>query len=161
MAARFLRRLSSFSRLILFDKRGVGLSDRVISVPTLEERMEDVRAVMEAAGSQRAAVLGVSDGGPMSALFAATYPARTSALILFDAVVKWIADDEFPWAYTPESYQRTVEAMVQKWGHPDSISVPRLAPSLADDRQFREWWARYERQVWHARGVRYSQAHEH
>ncbi|MGH9650579.1 MAG: alpha/beta fold hydrolase, partial [Terriglobales bacterium] len=76
---RFFRRLSSFGRLILFDKRGTGLSDRVGAVPTLEERMDDVRAVMDAVGSERAALLGISEGGPMCALFAATYPGRTSA----------------------------------------------------------------------------------
>jgi len=79
---RFAERLTSFSRLLLFDKRGVGLSDRVPNPPTLEERMDDVRAVMEAAGSQRAALFGISEGGPMSTMFAATYPDKTGALIL-------------------------------------------------------------------------------
>jgi pimeloyl-ACP methyl ester carboxylesterase len=79
---RFLQRLATFSRLILFDKRGTGLSDRVSDMPTLETRMDDVRAVMDAVGSERAALLGYSEGGPMSALFAATFPARTSALIM-------------------------------------------------------------------------------
>src|SRR5215213_8268765 len=83
LCARFFQRLSSFSRLILFDKRGTGLSDREAGVPTLEQRMDHVRAVMEAAGSERAAVLGVSEGGPMSALFAATHPDRTTALVLY------------------------------------------------------------------------------
>src|ERR687886_2905503 len=80
---RFAQRLASFSRLILFDKRGTGLSDRQAGVPTLEQRMDDVRAVMAAAGSERAAVLGISEGGAMSALFAATYPERTAALVLY------------------------------------------------------------------------------
>src|SRR5215204_5103200 len=80
--ARFLRRLASFSRLILFDKRGTGLSDRAVGLPTLEQRMDDVRAVMDAVGSERAALLGISEGGPMCALFAATYPERTAALII-------------------------------------------------------------------------------
>ncbi|HLJ21828.1 MAG TPA: alpha/beta hydrolase, partial [Stellaceae bacterium] len=82
-AARFLRRLAAFSRLILFDKRGTGLSDRVADLPSLEERMDDVRAVMDAAGSEAAALFGISEGGPMSMLFAATYPARTRALVLY------------------------------------------------------------------------------
>ncbi len=83
--ARFLSRLASFSRLILFDKRGMGMSDRVsdVQLPSLETRMDDVRAVMDAAGSERAIVYGVSEGGPMAMLFAATYPARTIALILY------------------------------------------------------------------------------
>ena len=81
---RFLRRLSSFSRLILFDKRGTGLSDKVANLPTLEQRMDDVRAVMDAVGSEKAALFGVSEGGPMSVLFAATYPERTKALLCMD-----------------------------------------------------------------------------
>ena len=85
LEAAFLRRLASFSRLIVFDKRGTGLSDRVPvnELPILEERMDDVRAVMDAAGSERAALLGVSEGGPLSSLFAATYPERTAALVLY------------------------------------------------------------------------------
>jgi pimeloyl-ACP methyl ester carboxylesterase len=82
LSARFLERLAGFSRLILFDKRGTGLSDREAGVPTLEQRMDDVRAVLAAAGAERAAVLGISEGGAMSALFAATYPERTAALVL-------------------------------------------------------------------------------
>ena len=84
---RFLRRLSSFSRLILFDKRGTGLSDKLVNLPTLEQRMDDVRAVMDAVGSERAALFGVSEGGPMSALFAATYPERTAALIMYGSML--------------------------------------------------------------------------
>src|SRR4030042_3938644 len=86
--AHFLQRLASFARLVLFDKRGTGLSDRITSVPTLEERMDDVRAVMDAVGSQRAALFGVSEGGSMSVLFAATYPQRASALVLYGTIAK-------------------------------------------------------------------------
>src|SRR5207302_1345649 len=88
--ARFLERLASFSRLILFDKRGTGLSDRVPvnKLPTLEERMDDVRAVMDAAGSKRAALFGISEGGPMSMLFATTYPERVGALVLYGSYAK-------------------------------------------------------------------------
>ena len=93
---RFCERLASFSRLILFDKRGMGLSDRV-EVGTLEERMDDVRAVMDAAGSERASLMGVSEGGPMSILFAATYPQRTDALLLVGAEVKEETTDDWPW----------------------------------------------------------------
>jgi pimeloyl-ACP methyl ester carboxylesterase len=81
--SRFLRRLASFSRLILLDRRGTGLSDRVNELPTLEQRMDDVRAVMDAAGAEQAALFGISEGGPMSLMFAATYPTRTSALVLY------------------------------------------------------------------------------
>ena len=85
---RFLQRLASFSRLIVFDKRGTGLSDRVAEIPTLEQRMDDVRAVMDAAGSERAALFGISEGGPMSVLFAATYPERTLALVLYGTIAR-------------------------------------------------------------------------
>jgi pimeloyl-ACP methyl ester carboxylesterase len=97
--ARFLNRLASFSRLIIFDKRGTGLSDRVAesALPTLEQRMDDIRAVMDAAGSHRAVIFGISEGGPLSALFAATYPARTAALIMYGAYAKWICADDYPW----------------------------------------------------------------
>src|SRR4028118_1272497 len=97
--ARFLTRLSSFSRLILFDKRGTGLSDRVGSLPTLEDRMDDVRAVMDAVGSERAALFGISEGGAMSMLFAATYPDRTHALVLYGSY------GHFPlWVLPPEKF---------------------------------------------------------
>src|SRR3989304_3680832 len=90
--ARFLEGLAPFPRLIVFDKRGTGLSDRVEddALPTLEVRMDDVRAVMEAVGSTRAALLGISEGGPMCALFTATYPQRTAALIMYGGYAKWI-----------------------------------------------------------------------
>jgi pimeloyl-ACP methyl ester carboxylesterase len=95
--ARFLTRLASFSRLILFDKRGTGLSDRVTDLPSLEVRMDDVRAVMDAVGSERAALFGVSEGGPMSALFSATYPSRVSALIMQGGFPRRIRTPDFPW----------------------------------------------------------------
>jgi len=95
--ARFLRQLASFSRLIRFDKRGTGLSDRIANIPTLEERMDDVRAVMDATGSKRAALFGISEGGPMSVLFAATYPERTSALVLYGSIAKGSWCPDYPW----------------------------------------------------------------
>ena len=90
----FLRRLVSFSRLIVFDKRGTGLSDRVAELPTLEQRMDDVRAVMDAAGSERAALFGASEGASMCILFAATYPERTAALVTYGAFAKRIRSDD-------------------------------------------------------------------
>src|SRR3954462_11579519 len=93
--AAFLRRLSSFSRLILFDKRGTGLSDPVSGVATLEERMEDVRAVLDACGSERVTLFGLSEGGPMSLLFAATYPERTTALVMFGTFAKLLAGPDY------------------------------------------------------------------
>ena len=106
--ARFLMRLASFSRLILFDKRGTGLSDRVPinQLPTLEQRMDDVRAVMNAVGSERAALCGVSEGGPMCSLFAATYPEKTLALVMIGTYAKRIRDAEYPWGPTAEEREQ-------------------------------------------------------
>jgi pimeloyl-ACP methyl ester carboxylesterase len=138
--ARFFQRLASFSRLILFDKRGTGLSDRVSvkELSTLEQRMDDVRAVMDAVGSERAALLGYSEGGPMCALFAATYPERTSALVLYGAFTR--LTDFRPSA---DQLQLVLDAMERSWGQESNLH--QVAPSRADDQHFKEWWARYER----------------
>jgi serine/threonine protein kinase/alpha-beta hydrolase superfamily lysophospholipase len=143
--ARFLTRLASFSRLILFDKRGTGLSDRVPldQLPTLEQRMDDVRAVMEATGSQRAALCGVSEGGPMCSLFAATYPEKTSALVMIGTYAKRIRDDDYPWGPTQEQREAFFELMQREWGGP--VGVAERAPSRANDPAFRDWWAAYLR----------------
>jgi pimeloyl-ACP methyl ester carboxylesterase/DNA-binding winged helix-turn-helix (wHTH) protein len=143
--ARFLLRLASFSRLILFDKRGTGLSDRVPinELPTLEQRMDDVRAVMDAVGSERAALCGVSEGGPMCSLFAATYPEKTLALVMIGTYAKRIRDADYPWAPTPEHRQQFFEEMRKHWGGP--VGLEERAPSVADDPQFRQWWATYLR----------------
>ena len=143
--ARFLMRLASFSRLILFDKRGTGLSDRVPihQLPTLEQRMDDVRAVMDAVGSERAALCGVSEGGPMCSLFAATYPEKTSALVMIGTYAKRIRDDEYPWGPTAEQREQFFEVMRKQWGGP--VGIDERAPSVANDPQFREWWSTYLR----------------
>jgi pimeloyl-ACP methyl ester carboxylesterase len=141
--ARFYRKLASFSRLILFDKRGTGLSDQSTNLPTLEQRMDDVRAVMEAVGSERAVVFGMSEGGNMAMLFAATYPERTIALITFGVFAARVYDPEYPWAPTPEQRQKFYDAIENEWGGP--IGVEDLAPSLAHDERFRHWWASYQR----------------
>jgi len=143
--ASFLNRLASFSRLILFDKRGTGLSDRVplAELPTLEQRMEDVHAVMDAVGSQRAALIGVSEGGPMCSLFAATYPERTAALIMIGTYAKRIRDDDYPWAPTAEKREAFYDLLQRDWGKP--VGIEERAPSMADDEVFREWWATYLR----------------
>jgi len=138
LCARFLERLAGFSRLILFDKRGTGLSDREFGVPTLEQRMDDVRAVMAAADSARAAVLGISEGGAMSALFAATYPERTAALVLYGTFAEFRS-----WVPTREHLERMLRAMDEEWGTGNSL--PHFAPSLAGEPRFRRWWARFER----------------
>ncbi len=143
--ASFLERLASFSRLILFDKRGTGLSDRVPieHLPTLEQRMEDVHAVMDAVGSERAVLVGVSEGGPMCSLFAATYPERTDGLVMIGTYAKRIRDDEYPWAPTEEQRTAFFEVMQRDWGGP--VGIDERAPSMADDAEFREWWATYLR----------------
>jgi pimeloyl-ACP methyl ester carboxylesterase/DNA-binding winged helix-turn-helix (wHTH) protein len=141
--ARFLRRLASFSRLILFDKRGTGLSDRVTALPTLEERMDDVRAVMEAVGSKRAALLGISEGGPMCSLFAATYPEKTSALVMIGTYAKRIWDPDYPWAPTLETRGLFFDEIREHWGGPVGLEV--RAPSVAADPAFRAWWSTYLR----------------
>jgi pimeloyl-ACP methyl ester carboxylesterase len=142
---RFLSRLASFSRLIVFDKRGTGLSDRVshTALPDLEQRMDDVRAVLDAVGSQRAALFGPSEGGPMSALFAATYPERTTALILYGTFASTIRDAAYPWAMDPDERQRLIATIPQTWGQ--GLYVDLLAPSLSADQRFKHWWARLER----------------
>jgi len=144
--ARFMERLASFSRLILFDKRGTGMSDRVpmSALPTLEQRMDDVRAVMDAAGSERAILFGVSEGGPMTALFAATYPERTNALVIYGSYAKRIWDPEYPWAPTPEQRQQFYDEIEQKWGRGE-VDLATIAPTAMADPRAREWWARYFR----------------
>jgi pimeloyl-ACP methyl ester carboxylesterase len=143
--ARFLLRLASFSRLILFDKRGTGLSDRVPikQLPTLEQRMDDVRAVMNAVGSERAALCGVSEGGPMCSLFAATYPEKTLALVMIGTYAKRIRDVDYPWGPTLEQREQFFEVMRQQWGGP--VGIEERAPTEAHDPKFREWWAAYLR----------------
>ena len=143
--ASFLERLSSFSRLILFDKRGTGLSDRVPleKLPTLEQRMEDVHAVMDAVGSERAVLVGVSEGGPMCSLFAATYPERTAGLVMIGTYAKRIRDDDYPWAPTLDQRNKFFEIVRRDWGGP--VGIEERAPSMANDPEFRAYWAEYLR----------------
>lgn len=138
--SRLLKRLSAFSRLILFDKRGTGLSDRVDShhLPSLENRMDDVRAVMDAAGSGRAALLGASEGAPMAMLFAATYPERTRALVLYGGYAHF-----HRWVMPPERLETFIETMETSWG--TGATLPGFAPGRMDDAHFVQWWARFER----------------
>ena len=137
---RFLHRLGSFARVLLFDKRGTGLSDRVTSTPTLEERMDDVRAVMDAIGSRRAALLGYSEGGPMCLLFAATYPERTEALIAIGSFPRIAWAPDFPFGRTMEQHEQMLEMVRTQWGRP--IEVGMRIPSLANDKRFCAWWAK-------------------
>ena len=145
LLARFLQRLASFSRLILFDKRGTGMSDRVpdANLPTLEQRMDDVRAVMDAAGSQRAALFGHSEGASMAILFAATYPERTTALVTFGAFACRVWHPDYPWAPTREQRQRLFDVVQRDWG--GEVDMSDLAPSLAHDHAFRRRLSKYLR----------------
>ncbi len=136
--ARVWTRLAAFARLIMFDKRGTGLSDRTVGVPTLEERMDDVRAVMDAVGSQRAALFGISEGGAMSVLFAATYPERTRALVLYGAYGHFSS-----WVVPPDMMEAALDRMEKNWGTGDSLRL--FAPSVASDETFKLSWARFER----------------
>ena len=139
-ATEFYERLSSFSRVICLDKRGTGLSDRVTGIATLEERMDDVRAVMDAAGSDRAALFGQSDGGPMSVLFAATYPDRARALILYGAFAK---SPQAEWLN--ERFEARIAEIDRGWGAGIS-RLPILAPTRMSDANFCRAWTRLERQ---------------
>jgi pimeloyl-ACP methyl ester carboxylesterase/DNA-binding CsgD family transcriptional regulator len=138
--AHLLRRLSAFTRLILLDKRGTGLSDHVDvhHLPSLETRMDDVRAVMDAVGSQRAALLGASEGGPMSIVFAATYPKRTRALLLYGSYAHFHS-----WVLPPAKLEAFIERAENTWGSGQSLVA--FAPGMLEHPGFAEWWARYER----------------
>ncbi|MFO1304843.1 MAG: alpha/beta fold hydrolase [Burkholderiales bacterium] len=147
-SARFLERLASFSRLIRFDKRGTGLSDREAGVPSLEQRMDDIRAVLDSVGSKRAAILGISEGGPMSILFAASYPERTSALILYGTYARAAWAPDYAWRPRIEDWESREAEIRKSWGSPAHIRkmvAGWLAPSMASDERFCEWMGRYSR----------------
>ncbi len=141
--ARFLRRLASFSRLILFDKRGTGLSGRLGSLPDLETRMDDVRAVMDAVGSERAVLCGYSEGGAMCMLFAATYPARTTALITIASYARQKPDPGHPWGRNEEQQKEFLDDIEKNWGGP--VGLDLRGPSVAHDDRMRQWWSRFLR----------------
>ncbi|WP_340200006.1 alpha/beta fold hydrolase [Ascidiimonas sp. W6] len=141
----FLQELGKVARVILFDKRGTGLSDRVATgFSTLEERMDDIRAVMDAVGSQKAVLFGHSEGGSASALFAATYPNRTISLIAFGIFAKRIFAPDYPWAPTNEERQIVYDMIENSWGSGE-MGLESLAPSKANDRVFMDWLANYFR----------------
>lgn len=144
-SARFLERLASFSRLVLFDKRGTGLSDRLDprEPSTLEERMDDARAVLDAVGSTSAALVSHSEGGNLAVLYAATYPERTRALVTTGIFAKRIWSPDYPWAPRPEDREREIEEVERRWG--TSADVEHYAPSVAGDEAFRDRLATYFR----------------
>ena len=140
---RFFEGLASFSRVILFDKRGTGLSERTGAVSTLEERMDDVRAVMDAVGSERATLFGYSEGGPMCALFATTYPERTQALVMAGSYARHSYAEDYPFGETDEENQAFLDKLQQEWGGP--IGLEFIAPTASHDPRFRNWWAKFLR----------------
>jgi pimeloyl-ACP methyl ester carboxylesterase len=141
--ARLFRRLASFARLIRFDKRGTGLSDRAVEAPTLEQRMDDVRAVMDEVGSERAVVMGNSEGGPMSVLFAATYPQRTRGLVLYGSFARIAWCEELPWGRTEADHRAREERYLREWG--TGSLVDSFAPADSSDPAARRWWAEFEK----------------
>ena len=140
----FLLELGKVARVILFDKRGTGLSDRIVEFSTLEERMDDIRAVMDAVGSEKAVLFGHSEGGSVSALFAATYPERTISLITFGIFAKRRYSPDYPWAPTDEERQVVYDMIENSWGSGD-MDLASLAPSKANDKSFMDWLASYFR----------------
>ncbi|HVM58242.1 MAG TPA: adenylate/guanylate cyclase domain-containing protein [Gaiellaceae bacterium] len=141
--ARFLRRLASFARVTAFDKRGTGLSDRTGRLPSLEERMDDIRAVMDAAGVEQAALFGVSEGGPLTLLFAATYPERVRALALYGTWARVLEAPDYPWGVGPGLLHEFAAGLEEGWG--TGIALAAFAPSRAEDARFLQWWARFQR----------------
>jgi class 3 adenylate cyclase len=142
--ARYFTRLASFSRLIMFDRRGTGLSDPVMGTPTLEEQMDDVVAVLDAVGSEKAVLIGGGDAAMMTTLFAATHPERTSGLVLSDARVRVTQTEDFPWAFSEEQWSSIRDLVEDQWGQ--GVSQVVAAPSTFGDEAARRWWARLERQ---------------
>jgi len=136
--AEWLRKLGSFSRVIMFDKQGTGLSDRGGELPGMDERMDDVRAVMDAEGIERAAIFGISEGGSLATLFAATHPDRSRALILYGAFAQFRS-----WFPTEEALKNLILYIENDWG--SGQSLPMFAPSKKDDSAFQQWWGRFER----------------
>jgi len=141
--AGFLRALAAFSRLIVFDKRGTGLSDRVGYLPNLETRMDDLRAVLAAVGSQRAVLCGYSEGGPMCALIAATYPARTAGLVMLGSYASRAWRPDAPWGRTVQELEQFNRLCEAEWGAP--LAIERIMPSVAQDEAVRRWWGRFLR----------------
>jgi class 3 adenylate cyclase len=140
----FLRQFGSFATVTHFDKRGTGLSDRVGGFG-VEERMDDLRAVMDAAGYERAFVGGISEGGPMAMLFAATYPERTEGLLLYGTFARILGGPDNPRGSPPEFAAQVQDAVIQGWGTTDSVLIPLWMPSMFDDEAFCRWVSTYER----------------
>jgi len=139
----FLRRLESFARVVVFDRRGMGSSDRRVDLPTIEIQMDDLRAVMDAAGSERATLVGVDDGGAMAALFAASFPDRANALVLYASLARYSYAPNYPDGFRPEVRDRFEGFYEKRWGSGDDIAI--LVPSRVGDEDFARWWGRLQR----------------
>ena len=138
-----LERLASYARVVIFDKRGTGLSDPVADVPPLEQRLDDIHAVMSAAGVERAAIYGISEGGPAALLFTATYPERVSALVVYGSTPRFSAAEDFPWGASPEQAAAIRDEVEHDWG--DGALLGVFAPSAVGNPQMRELWGRFLR----------------
>jgi len=144
--AHFLRRLGSFARVVSFDKRGTGLSDRVREdeLPGLDERMDDLRAVMDDAGTERAVLMGISEGGSLAVLFAATYPERTTGLLLCGSFARFTRTPDYPWVASSEDHEAAMANYAARWGEP--IGMRTFCPTMAENESYRSWWASLLRQ---------------
>jgi class 3 adenylate cyclase len=140
---RFMERLSRFARVIVFDKRGTGLSDPLIGSPSLEQRIDDIGAVMDAAGSGRAAVFGISEGAAMALLFAALHPERTETVVAYGAFARGSPAEGYPWGYELETWDPFFESLDEVWG--EGLSLLNLAPGRFEDEPFKRWFGRFER----------------
>ncbi|HWC34971.1 MAG TPA: adenylate/guanylate cyclase domain-containing protein [Mycobacteriales bacterium] len=141
----FLGRIGEFATVTHFDKRGTGLSDRGSGFHGIEERIDDIRAVMDAIGLERASIGGISEGGPMALLFAATYPERVDKLMLFGTGARFTSTEGYPHGMDPETFDALVGQAIELWATPDSLLTPMWMPSLVDDAGFRSWVTGYER----------------
>jgi pimeloyl-ACP methyl ester carboxylesterase len=149
---KLLARLGSRRRILLFDKRGMGLSERVGYAPTLEDTAEDIRCVMDAAGSRRAALLGISEGGPAALWFAHAHPGRVERLLIWGSMARGTRAPDYPWMPERERYERWLEEIAAGWGGP--VGMEFFAPSAANDVRVREWWARLVRSATTPSGMR-------
>jgi class 3 adenylate cyclase len=140
---RLLERLGSFARVISLDKRGSGLSDRTAALPTPQEQVRDIESVMNAAGSERASLLGGLDGGVASILFAAAHPERTERLVTYATAARTLRSDDYPWGVDPEELEALVELVEQDWGGQAFLRL--AAPTVADDARFVQWFGRFQR----------------
>lgn len=139
-ADRYFGRLGSFCRVVMYDKRGQGLSDRPSAPPTLEQSMEDARAVLDSVGREQLAIFGISEGGPTSALLAATYPERVSALVLYGTWARILKGPDYPAGVSLDVFDGFIETAKRDWGGP--VALRLWAPSLADDPKVQRWWAK-------------------